>query len=131
MRTKENNLPLEVEREECRGNARPSASSGSKCSTTSEHSGASHCSANPRQKPTVPEVLPMMYAYRDTAGNGVGGSLHIVLDDGNVEDGHVRWCIERAQECGDEEGVKLGETLLSMTKTQRKKLSAMFYGPTP
>jgi len=91
--------------------------------------GPSPCSANPRQKPTVPEVLPMMYAYRDTAGNGVGGSLHIVLDDGNVEDGHVRWCIERAKECGDEEGVKLGETLLSMTKTQRKKLSALFYGP--
>lgn len=84
-------------------------------------------STPPRPKPTVPEVLPMMYAYRDTEGNGAGGSLHIVLDDGNTEDDHVKWCIEHAKERGDVAGVELGEMLLRMSRTQRKKLSARFY----
>lgn len=74
-----------------------------------------------KSKPTVLEVLPMMYAYRDTEGNGLGGSLHIVLDDGNTEDGDVKWCIEYAKQCGDAAGVELGETLLRMSRSQRKK----------
>ncbi len=82
-----------------------------------------------KTKPTVPEVLPMMYAYRDTEGNGVGGSLHIVLDDGNTEDDHVKWCIEYAKERGDAAGVELGETLLRMSRTQRGKLAGLFYAP--
>lgn len=30
--------------------------------------------------------------------NSVGGSLHIVLDDFNIEDSHVRWCIKHQAE---------------------------------
>ncbi len=72
----------------------------------------------------------MMYAYRDTEGNGVGGSLHIVLDDGNTEDNHVKWCIEYAKDRADAAGVELGETLLRMSRTQRRKLAGLFYAPT-
>jgi hypothetical protein len=82
---------------------------------------------NPRLKPTVPEVLPMVYAYRDTEGNGAGGSLHSVFDDGNLEDRHIKGCIECAKGRGDAAGVELGETLLRMSRTQRRKLSARFY----
>lgn len=82
-----------------------------------------------KSKPTVPDVLPMMYAYRAIEGNGVGGSLHIVLDDGNTEDKHVKWCIEHAKERGDVAGVELGETLLRMSRTQRQKLAGLFYSP--
>lgn len=80
-------------------------------------------------KPTVPEVLPQLHAYRDngTAGNAVGGSLHLVLDDGNIEDSHVKFCIQWAKDHGDPEGVRLGELLLQMSKRQRKKLSDQFY----
>lgn len=35
------------------------------------------------------DVIAQIYA-RD----GVGGALHIVLDDGNTEDHHIEWCLE-------------------------------------
>lgn len=35
------------------------------------------------------DVIAQIYA-RD----GVGGALHIVLDDGNTEDHHIKWCVE-------------------------------------
>lgn len=73
-------------------------------------------------RPTVPEVLPLVRAYYAMPGNGVGGNLHIVLDDANVDDGSVHFCINAAREAGDTEGVKLGEVLLAMSKTQRRKL---------
>jgi hypothetical protein len=84
-------------------------------------------------KPTVPEVLPIMRAYRDAPGNSVGGNLHIVLDEGNVSNEDVRFCIDRARDRGDLAGVELGELLLRMSKTQRSKLSNLFYSdePTP
>ena len=78
-------------------------------------------------KPTIPEVMPMICEYRDTEGNGVGGSLHIVLDDGNVEDHFVSRCVEEAEKKGDVAGANLGRTLLKMSKTQRRKISANFY----
>lgn len=37
------------------------------------------------------DVIAQIYAR-----NGVGGALHIVLDDGNTEDHHIKWCIEHA-----------------------------------
>lgn len=74
---------------------------------------------------TVPEVVPLVKVYYGKPGNSVGGNLHLVLEDGNVQDSHVRFCLERAKECGDEDGVKLAEVLLRMSKTQRTKLSCM------
>lgn len=35
------------------------------------------------------DVIAQIYAR-----NGVGGAMHIVLDDGNTEDHHILWCIE-------------------------------------
>lgn len=51
-----------------------------------------------------------------------GGSLHIVLDDGNIQKEHVKWCLERAQAHGDEEGERLAKLLLEASETQRQKL---------
>jgi hypothetical protein len=75
-------------------------------------------------KPTIPEVLPLVQAYYAKPGNFAGGSLHIVLDDGNVNDGSVQFCIDYAREKGDEDGIALGMLLLRMSKTQRSKLYA-------
>lgn len=72
---------------------------------------------------TVPEVLPLVQAYYSIPGNGVGGSLHIVLDDDNVQDWCVDACIERATEKGDHRGEALARILRSMSRTQRLKLS--------
>jgi len=73
-------------------------------------------------KPTVPEVLPLFETYYAKPGNSVGGSLHIVLDDANIQDVYVKYCIELAKEQNDEDGVRLGNILLTMSKTQRLKL---------
>lgn len=78
-------------------------------------------------KPTVPEVLPLMREFQTKKGNEVGGVFHIVLDDGNVENSHVEWCLERAKEEGDELAIRLGELLMKMSKTQRLKLADLFY----
>lgn len=51
------------------------------------------------------------------------GSLHIVLEDENLEDDSVQWCIERARERGDEEGEALARILLELTEEQRLNLS--------
>ena len=73
-------------------------------------------------KPTINHVLPLVRAYYAKAGNGVGGSLHIVLEDGNVTDDNVRYCLNWAREHGDTDGVRLAELLLRMSKTQRLRL---------
>ena len=66
-----------------------------------------------------------MRDYYAKPGNSVGGSLHIVLDDENIEDVHVEFCRDQAREKGDDDGVRLAEMLLLMSKTQRKKLARM------
>lgn len=79
-------------------------------------------------KPTVPEVLPLVWAYYAKEGNGTGGSLHIVLEDENIEDHHVRFCLQWARDHNDPDGIALAELLLRMSHTQRKELSRRAYG---
>ena len=73
-------------------------------------------------KKTVPEVMPLIIDYYSKEENGAGGSLHIVLNDGNIDDDSIIWCINYAKEKGDKDGVKLGKILLGMSKTQRRKI---------
>lgn len=85
-------------------------------------------------KPTVPDVLPMvrrLYRGDDPCSRGsgsVGGHLHIVLDDGNVEDGHVSYCLEEAMADQCETCVKLATLLRQMSRTQRGRLPDLAYG---
>lgn len=78
-------------------------------------------------KPTIPEVMPIVRAYLAKPENGVGGNLHIVLDDGNVHDDHVKFCIDQSIERGDKDGEYLGRILLSMSFTQRTKIYKNIY----
>lgn len=78
-------------------------------------------------KPTVPEVLPLAKAYYALPGNACGGSLHCVLDDGNVSDADVDFCIQSAVDSGDVEGERLGRLLRRMSRTQRGKISNLIY----
>lgn len=54
--------------------------------------------------------------------HAAGGSLHIVLDDGNIDDRHVSFCITWAIEHDDPEGAALGVKLYMLSERQRKKL---------
>lgn len=78
----------------------------------------------PANKPTIPEVAPLIAAYYNLPNNGAGGSLHIVLDDANVERHHAEFCREYALEKGDWVGAALANILTRMSTTQRKKLAA-------
>lgn len=73
-------------------------------------------------KQTVPEVLKTVREYYSKPGNEAGGSLHVVLDDGNVRDSDVLFCISYAKEAGDTDGKSLAEILFKMSKTQRMKI---------
>jgi len=74
-------------------------------------------------KPTIPEVTPLVKDYYRKEGNGVGGSLHIVLEDANVNDSDVLFCLQWAKDNNDTDGVRLAELLLQMSKTQRLKIA--------
>lgn len=80
-----------------------------------------------KSKPAIPEVIPLIYSYRDKPGNEVGGNLHIVLADGNVSDADVEFCRLAAKESGDTEGEILACILATMSKTQRKKIAGLFF----
>lgn len=54
--------------------------------------------------------------------NPSGGSLHIVLDDGNTEDSNLDFCILYALEEGDYSAVVIGGFLLAMTEDEREEL---------
>lgn len=81
-------------------------------------------------KGNIETAITMARAYYNKPGsphcNAVGGSLHIVLDDGNIHDGDIEFCIEWAKDRNDQDGVALGEYLLTLSKTQRKKLYAQY-----
>lgn len=71
-------------------------------------------------KPTIDAVVGRFAEY--LRRNLAWGCLHIVLDDGNIEDDSVLFCKRFAIEQGDKEGAELADLLLQMSKTQRKKL---------
>ena len=61
-------------------------------------------------------------------GNGAGGSLHLVLDDGNVSDDNVKFCIDYAEKKGDTEGAALGRKLLELSIVDRYLLYMGLWG---
>jgi hypothetical protein len=57
----------------------------------------------------------------------VGGALHIVLDDYNIESDHIQWCIDNSiSELTNEEEKKIytecAELLLQLSYSSRKRL---------
>lgn len=73
-------------------------------------------------KPT-PEFLKLMVAaFYELPGNCVGGKLHIVLDDDNFEDEHVRWCREEAEKAGDVDAMFMADVLLLYTEEEREEI---------
>lgn len=73
-------------------------------------------------KPSVSEVLPEANGIYKRSP--VGCCLHIVLDDGNIKDSDVQFCVDQAKENSHTDCLSLAEKLLIMSKTQRKKLAA-------
>lgn len=74
----------------------------------------------PTNKPLTQEQLDRFRSYLNK--HLTWGSLHIVLDDTNVRDSDVQYCIQYAEEQGDVEGAALARILLSMSESQRMRL---------
>ena len=47
-------------------------------------------------KADLMEAIKKVYSFC-----GIGSELHIVLDDGNVEEHHITWCMERFPQIED------------------------------
>ena len=56
----------------------------------------------------------------------VGGQLHIVLDDGNIENGHIEYCLQCIDKIEDQEERNIYrecvELLLKLSYSARKRL---------
>ena len=77
-----------------------------------------HC----RPRPSVQEALSLLRELYASPGGGVGCCLHVVVQNGNVEDAFVEACAQQAAERNHPRCVELAAVLARMTKTQREKL---------
>lgn len=73
----------------------------------------------------IPQVVQRFAEYY--RHNGAWGLLHTALDDGNIKDSDVRWCVLVTPDSVyyDQNGSDLAKVLASMTLTQRGKLSEL------
>lgn len=74
------------------------------------------------EKPTIPQVVPLIRAYYAKPGNSMGGAFHIIFEDDNTEQHWAEICLERAREQGDPDGIEIGELLVRMSRSQRHRL---------
>lgn len=85
--------------------------------------------ANPTRPTITPELLQRIRDYYALPSHSNGGSLHIVLEDQNVEDSHIRFCQRCAREDGDAVGEALADELWALSKTQRLKIANQRFYP--
>ena len=65
-------------------------------------------------KPLIYEIIQYYYSI----GNGTGGYLHTVLDDGNVEHDNIFCCQEECLKNGDSLGVFVCDVLLEFNEDE-------------
>ena len=67
-------------------------------------------------------IFDFIKFYYEELGNIAGGSLHIVLDDGNIEKVNIHWCYEHAKKQNDSFGVFLSLLLMEFTEDELEKM---------
>jgi hypothetical protein len=72
---------------------------------------------------SVAAILPLVQRHYANPGGGAGCCLHLVLDDGNIGDDHVIYCVKMAKHKGHKDCESLARIIFCMSKTQRNKLS--------
>lgn len=77
---------------------------------------------------SAPSLVPLIRAVYELPQGGAGHCLHIVLDDHNLGDDSVRFCIDRAREQSCETCLRCAEALLGASRTARKKAISMYRG---
>ena len=76
----------------------------------------------PRDRPQVPDAMPLVHSIYER--HSAGCCMHIVLDDGNLEDGSIEFCrgIAEHDDCR-----RLADMMLQMTMSQRRRIYARRY----
>lgn len=59
--------------------------------------------------------------YYDDFDNPTGGSLHVVLDDGNLSDGDLNFCIKWAEDKNDYLGIAIARLLMELSEEDREE----------
>lgn len=79
----------------------------------------------------ISEVLKLVnYLYEDLE-ECCGGLLHIVLDDGNLDDEDIQWCLNYCNEKENEDRkdkavcIEIAQRMLNMTEFERRLI---YYG---
>lgn len=76
----------------------------------------------PNNQPLSKEDFARFKRYQaNTGGNSV---FHIVLENKNIKDSHVKFCRELAVKRKDQEGLELADILMGLSKSQRLKLAS-------
>lgn len=74
---------------------------------------------------TTLDLIPDVKALYER--NCMGCCLHVALDDGNLKDKDVQFCIDFAVGQNHPECEDLGRKLLELSQTQRAKLKRTWY----
>jgi hypothetical protein len=82
--------------------------------------------------PNANDLITMINELYSTEKGSTGGPLHIVLDDWNLEDDNIEWCMLRMIESAEDReqfgedilrlSIKIGLRLYRMPKNQRYAL---------
>ena len=78
----------------------------------------------PADRPKVPEVSVLVRAYYAKPGNEAGGNCHVALDDGNLDNGGLRFCLAECEYYGDKDGAEIMRLMLQMSRSQRRRVRA-------
>lgn len=71
------------------------------------------------------QIIELCKAYYKQ--NTTGGNLHIILDDGNVEQDNLDFCKKEAEKNGDTAGLEILKELQHMTELERLCLTEHRY----
>lgn len=85
------------------------------------------------RKPTVPEAAEALREYYRLPHRGMGGCVHIIIEDTNCSQKDADYCASNARHWGEnwaggflEEDQRIADMLAAMSTTQRRKLSVAY-----
>lgn len=67
------------------------------------------------------ELSKLIKDYYNINGNRSGGNCHIVLDDFNVKDSDIDFCIKECEKKNDNDGIVIMNFMKNIRKTARLK----------
>lgn len=78
-------------------------------------------------KLTIPDVIEKFRSYYEKNQRCGWGLLHTILDDGNIHDHDVQWCIDNIKQYypEDTQALELAEILMKLSKTQRVRIGVI------